>query len=93
MFAKLIVHGDVQENAIMIPQKAVKDLLNKSIVYVVAEGNKAESRQVTLGNKVGNMVIITDGLSADDMIVVEGIDKIKKGSALSITMVEASEGE
>lgn len=93
MFAKLIVHGDVQENAIMIPQKAVKDLLNKSIVYVVAEGNKAESRQVTLGNKVGNMVIITDGLSADDTIVVEGIDKIKKGSALSITMMEASEGE
>lgn len=93
MFAKLIVHGDVQKNALMIPQKAVKDVLNKSIVYVVAAGNKAESRQVTLGNKVGDMVIITEGLSADDTVVVEGIDKIKKGSPLSITMVEASEGE
>ena len=93
MFAKLIVHGDVQKNALMIPQKAVKDVLNKSIVYVVSAGNKAESRQVTLGNKVGDMVIITEGLSADDTVVVEGIDKIKKGSPLSITMVEASEGE
>lgn len=93
MFAKLIVHGDVQKNALMIPQKAVKDVLNKSIVYVVSASNKAESRQVTLGNKVGDMVIITEGLSADDTVVVEGIDKIKKGSPLSITMVEASEGE
>lgn len=93
MFAKLIVHGNVQKNAIMIPQKAVKDVLNKSIVYVVTADNKAESRQVTLGDKAGDMVIITDGLSADDTVVVEGIDKIKKGSMLSITMVDASKGE
>ena len=68
-------------------------MLNKSIVYVVTADNKAESRQVTLGDKVGDMVIITDGLSADDTVVVEGIDKIKKGSMLSITMVDASKGE
>jgi membrane fusion protein (multidrug efflux system) len=91
MFANIKVHGEVQKNVLMVPQKAVKDLLNKSIVYVLDGTNKATGRQVTLGSKIGNMVIVKDGLDADDTIVVEGIDKIKKDSTLSVTMIDASE--
>ncbi|MCI1248605.1 MAG: efflux RND transporter periplasmic adaptor subunit [Megasphaera sp.] len=91
MFANIKVHGEVQKNVLMVPQKAVKDLLNKSIVYVLDGTNKAVGRQVTLGSKIGNMVIVKDGLDADDTIVVEGIDKIKKDSTLSVTMIDAAE--
>jgi membrane fusion protein, multidrug efflux system len=55
---------------------------------MVTDDNKAESRQVKLGNKIGDMWLVEEGLTATDRIVVEGIDKVKQGTALQVTMVQ-----
>jgi membrane fusion protein (multidrug efflux system) len=57
-------------------------------VLVVKQDNTAESRTVKLGEKVGNMWIVEEGLQPDEQIVVEGIDKVKQGTSLTVTMIE-----
>lgn len=88
MFARVVVQENVRQGALLIPQKAVKQVLDNTFVTVVTDDNKAESRQVKLGNKIGAMWLVEEGLSASDRIVVEGIDKAKQGSLLQVTMIE-----
>lgn len=87
MFAKVTAQKEVRQGALLVPQRAVKDLLDKTFVTVVKEDNTVESRAVTLGEKVGNMWVVEEGLAANDRIVVEGIDKIKQGTPLQIVMI------
>lgn len=87
MFAKIVATGEVRRGAILVPRRAVKELLDSTLITVVTGENTVENRKVKMGAKVGNMWIVEDGLSPSDVVVVEGIDKIKQGINLKITMV------
>ena len=87
MFARVKLGGEVIPNAILVPQRAVQQLLDKSFVIVVGPDNKSVSKPATLGEKVGSYYIIKDGISADDVVVVEGLTNLQEGKDLSVTMV------
>ncbi|MBP2658192.1 MAG: efflux transporter, family, subunit, partial [Firmicutes bacterium] len=91
MFAKIVAPGELHQGALLIPQRAVTELLNKTFVSVVTDDNKTESRIVTLGEKTGNLWIVKDGLTINDRIIVEGINKVRDGSALQVIMVQPDE--
>jgi len=91
MFARVKISGEIVPNAILVPQRAVQQLLDKSFVIVVDGDNKSESRAVTLGEKVGSYYIIKDGIKADDTVVVEGLTKLQAGMDLNVTMVTPEE--
>jgi membrane fusion protein (multidrug efflux system) len=83
--------GQTIPNAILVPQRAVQQLLGKSFVMVVNGDGKSEARPVTLGNKVGSYYIIKDGLTTADVVVVEGLSNLQEGVPLNVTMVTADE--
>ena len=91
MFARIRLSGEVVPNAILVPQRAVQQLLGKSFVMVVGEDGKSEARTVTLGDKVGSYYIIKDGLTAADVVVVEGLSNLQEGISLAVTMVTADD--
>jgi membrane fusion protein (multidrug efflux system) len=93
MFAKIVAQGEVHRGALLVPQRAVKEMLDSTFVTVVTGDNKAESRQVKMGEKVGNLWIVEEGLMANDVVVVEGVDKAKQGAELKITMMVPDELE
>ena len=88
MFAKLVIPGEIRQGALLVPQRAVKELLDNTFITVITGENTAESRQVKMGEKVGNLWIVEEGITAGDKVVIEGIDKVKQGVSLHITMVE-----
>lgn len=91
MFAKIVAQDEVRRGALLVPQRAVKEMLDSTFVTVVTGDNKAESRQVKMGEKVGNLWIVEEGLMANDLVIVEGVDKGKQGAELKITMVAPDE--
>ena len=91
MFARVRVSGEVVPNAILVPQRAVQQLLGKSFVMVVGADGKSEARTVTLGDKVGSYYIIKDGVSADDSVIVEGLTSLREGMDLNVTTVTPDE--
>ncbi|MCI6084881.1 efflux RND transporter periplasmic adaptor subunit [Selenomonas sp.] len=91
MFARVKLTGETVPNAILVPQRAVQQLLGKSFVMVVNGDNKSEARTVTLGQKVGSYYIIKDGLSASDTVIVEGLSNLQEGKDLAVTMVTAGD--
>lgn len=91
MFARIRLTGEVVPNAILVPQRAVQQLLGKSFVMVVDENGKSEARTVTLGDKVGSYYIVKDGLTAADLVVVEGLSNLREGVDLNVTTVTADD--
>ena len=91
MFARVSLIGDTIPNALLVPERAVQQLLGKSFVMVVGDGNKAAARTVTLGDKIGSYYVVKDGLSASDIVVVEGLTTLQEGGDLAVTMVTPDE--
>jgi membrane fusion protein (multidrug efflux system) len=87
MFARIVATGETRSGALLIPQRAVQEMLGKTFVTVATAENKAETRPVKLGPKIGNLQIVEEGLSLQDIVVVEGFAKAQPGTPLKITMI------
>jgi membrane fusion protein, multidrug efflux system len=87
MIANVRVTRGQIESALLIPQEAVLRTEDGYIVYLaVEEGDevRAEARPVVLGPTQANQVLVTNGLTAGDRIVVVGQNKIAGGDRLQI---------
>jgi membrane fusion protein (multidrug efflux system) len=78
-FVRAIVPALENRNAILVPQKAVQELQGKHSVFVVGPDNKALYRDITVGARVGNNWIVERGLKPGELVVVEGVGKVKPG--------------
>lgn len=65
--------------ALLVPQRAVNELQTSYEVAVVTSENKVEIRPVKVGDRVGTLWLIEEGLKPDDRVVVEGVQKIQDG--------------
>lgn len=83
MSAKVRVKSPTDAKVVVVPFKAVSEMLGEFFVYVI-EGDKASQRKVVLGKQVGNNVIIRDGLKEGEKIAVEGVQNLREGSAVAV---------
>ena len=91
MFARVKLTGEVIPNAILVPQRAVQQLLGKSFVMVVGNGNKSEARTVELGDQVGSYFVVTSGINTNDTVIVEGLTNLREGVELAVKTVTPGE--
>src|SRR6185369_13943859 len=63
------------EGALLVPQRAVTELQGSHQVAVVGSNNIVSIRAVTVGDRVGNLWIVTSGLKAGEQVVVEGCSR------------------
>lgn len=88
MFARIRMKVGPSSQAILIDEKAISSDLNNKYVLVVNENNISEYRAVQLGDRKGALRIIKSGLSANDEIIVKGIQRVYPGTPVSPTKVE-----
>jgi membrane fusion protein (multidrug efflux system) len=87
MFARIVAIGENRTGALLIPQRAVQEMLGKTFVTAVGANSEAVTKPVKLGPKIGNLQVVEEGLTAQDVIVVEGFAKAQPGSPLEVTMI------
>jgi membrane fusion protein (multidrug efflux system) len=73
------------ENAVLIPERALVQMQDARAAYVVGEGNVVGVRMLELGDRVGNEIIVKKGLEGGETIVVEGLQKVRPGMAVTPT--------
>ncbi|HYQ56835.1 MAG TPA: efflux RND transporter periplasmic adaptor subunit [Draconibacterium sp.] len=76
------------QNAIVIPQKCVKELQGQFSVFIVNNENKIETRQIVSGSKVGDLWLIDEGLKPGDKVLIEGLQKVRNGMPVMAETVE-----
>jgi membrane fusion protein (multidrug efflux system) len=79
MTGRIRVVYEVAKDAIVIPQKAVSELLGRAFVSVVLADGKVEQRPVVTGDRIGDQWLIRDGLKPGDTVIVEGLQKARPG--------------
>jgi membrane fusion protein (multidrug efflux system) len=83
-FGKVRFVIDMKKGAIVVPQEAVNELQGSYQVAVVDENNKCSIRPVKMGERIGAMWEVTEGLKAGDKVVVEGIQKARDGAQVTV---------
>ena len=91
MFARVKLSGETIPNALLVPQRAIQQLLGKSFVMVVGEDGKSKTKNVELGQQIGSYYVITSGVTAQDNVIVEGLTGLQEGVDLAVTNVTAGE--
>jgi membrane fusion protein, multidrug efflux system len=81
------VERGAPKSALTIPQSAV--LLDQAgrYVLVVDTAKKVEQRRVTTGVEQGRNVVVTEGLKEGELVIVEGIQKVRPGQVVTATVV------
>jgi membrane fusion protein (multidrug efflux system) len=74
----------IRPNALLVPQKAVTELQGIQQLAVVGEDSKVTIRSVRMGERVGSMWIVEDGLKPGERVVVEGVQKVREGVTVKI---------
>ena len=74
---KVKVLLDVLEGTMTVPDIAVQKDYNGSYVYVVSLDGKVERHQVSLGERIGHLIVVTDGVAPGELVAVDGFELLK----------------
>ncbi len=83
-FGKVRFVADTKKGAMVIPQEAVNELQGNFQVALVDQNNKVSIRPVKMGERIGAMWEVTDGLKPGDKVVVQGAQKVREGSPVTV---------
>ncbi|KIC90081.1 efflux RND transporter periplasmic adaptor subunit [Flavihumibacter sp. ZG627] len=76
------------KNALIIPQKASFEILDKKYVYVIDKDSTVRSREITVGAEMPHLYVVSSGLQAGDRILLEGLRKVSNNERISYAFVE-----
>lgn len=82
-FARLRMGQARNGSALLVNERAVGTDQSKKFVMVIGADNRAEYREVRLGAHVDGLRVVTEGLKADERIVVNGLQRIRPGALVA----------
>jgi len=83
-FGKVRFVADMKKGALVIPQEAVSELQGSYQVIAIGEDNKASVQPVKMGERLGPMWEVLEGLKPGDKVIVQGIQKVRPGSSVTV---------
>jgi membrane fusion protein (multidrug efflux system) len=88
MFAKVRVKFETVPNAILVPQRSIMELQGQYSVYVVDSDGTVKARTVAAAERIGDLWLISEGLEATDVVVLEGIQKVRSDMKINPVLTE-----
>lgn len=88
----LLRHGETgkvvmtvpMKGALLIPQKATFNVLDKKYVFVVDNKNTVHARPITVSAELPNLFVVGEGLGEQDKILVDGLRRVKDGETIGV---------
>lgn len=78
-------------NAVIIPQKATFEILDKKFVFVIDKENRVQSREIRIAAEIPHLYVVKDGLAVTDRILLEGLRKVKNNQKIEFTTAKFSD--
>ena len=70
------------KDALIIPQKATFEILEKRYVFIVGKDNVVKQREITIASEMPDLYVIKSGVAENERIMLEGIRKVKDGDKI-----------
>lgn len=81
---RVAIQEQTPEEVVVIPRRAVQTDLEGDFIMIVAKGNIAERRNITLGKQTEQGVIVTEGLAKGEQVVTQGLQRVRNGMPVNI---------
>lgn len=78
-------------NAVIIPQKATLEIMDKRYVYVVDKDNTVKLTPITIAAEIPDLYIIEEGLTGNEKILLEGLRKVQNNDKISYEFEEPAQ--
>ena len=79
------------KNALIIPQKATFEVLDKKYVYVVDKNDVIRSREITVAAEMPHIFVVKTGLKKDDRILLEGLRQVRENEKIYPKFVQPND--
>jgi len=89
-YVGVTVQAGEPESAIVIPQASLQLDQQGVYVMVVDDDKKAQVRRIETGREVGSDIVVTEGLTEGDLVITEGVQKIRPGQVVSATPAQGA---
>lgn len=89
-FARVQVASLQDPHAIVLPQRSIQELQGKNFVWLVDADGKAQQRDVRMGLRTGTDWQVEQGLKAGDIVIVDGVQRLRPGIAVKATPLAAT---
>ena len=90
MFANLDLTLQLREAAVVVPEPAIMVNADRAMLYVVDKDSAAQIRPVKLGVRSAGVVEILEGVEAGQLVIVEGVQKVRPGAKVKPAGAEAA---
>ena len=87
LFARVRLVGGEDRDSVLIEDRAVGTDLSKKFVLTLTKDNRIEYRLVELGPEINGLRVVTQGLAANELIVVNGLQHVRPGQNVAPTRV------
>jgi membrane fusion protein (multidrug efflux system) len=77
----VLIHRTLN-NALVIPQRATFEILDKRYVYVVGKDNVVHQREMVVQNELDDIFVVKSGLQVNDKIILEGVRQVRDGQSV-----------
>ena len=88
--ARLLVN--TVRNVVLVPNAAIQHSPQSAFVYVVKRDNTVEARNVQVEGSEGDQTSISRGLSAGEIVVTDGVDKLQPGAKVALRGSQSAAG-
>ena len=90
MFTNLELTLQLRAAAVVVPEPAIMVNADRAMIYIVDKDSNAQLRPVKLGVRQAGIVEILEGVEAGQMVIVEGVQKVRPGSKVKPAGPEAA---
>jgi len=90
LFARADLGVAVRERVPMVPEQAVLQRSDGSVVFVVRDGNRAERRRVRLGVFRDGLAEVQEGVAVGEQVIVRGSSRLVDGSVVAVRRADGS---
>jgi membrane fusion protein, multidrug efflux system len=87
LFARVRLVGGEDRDSVLIEDRAVGTDLSKKFVLTLTKDNRIEYRLVELGPEINGLRVVTQGLAANELIVVNGLQHVRPGQNVTPTRI------
>ena len=81
---QVVIDGVKISNTMLVPENSVQQRDGGDFVFVVASNKTAALKKISTGGKIGNLIIVNNGLQNGDKVVVDGLTNLREGTPLSV---------
>jgi len=92
-YVDVVIILGIEPNAVVVPSQAVQTSQDGDFVFIVNSKNEVEAKKVKVSSKIGEEVVISEGVKVDELVVTDGQMQLVPGSKVKIKNIDVIKGE